>query len=84
MKTSEHHKNEMIKANLIRNETLIADPEIKDKIEKLRQEKEEITILVSIVTSKWESIKKKNQRNKRKMLKFPKRKNKKLQENKNF
>ena len=41
MKNSEHNKNEMIKANLIKNETLIADPEIKEKIEKLKQEKEE-------------------------------------------
>jgi len=41
MKNSEHNKTEMIKANLIKNETLIADPEIKEKIEKLKQEKEE-------------------------------------------
>jgi hypothetical protein len=41
MKNTEHHKNEMIKANLIKNETLIADPEIKEKIEKLKEEKEE-------------------------------------------
>jgi hypothetical protein len=41
MKNSEHHRNEMIKSNLIKNETLIADPEIREKIEKLKEEKEE-------------------------------------------
>lgn len=41
MKKSEHHRNEMIKSNLMKNETLIADPEIREKIEKLREEKEE-------------------------------------------
>ncbi len=41
MKNSEHHKREMIKANLIKNETLIADAEIREKIEKLKEDKEE-------------------------------------------
>ena len=41
MKKSDHHRNEMIKSNLIKNETLIADPEIREKIEKLKEEKEE-------------------------------------------
>jgi len=41
MKNSEHNKKEMIKSNLIKNETLVADPEIREKIEKLKEEKEE-------------------------------------------
>jgi len=36
MKKAEHHKKEMIKSNLIRNETLIADPEIREKVDELR------------------------------------------------
>lgn len=40
MKNSEHHKKEMIKSNLIRNETLIADPVIRSKVEDLREERQ--------------------------------------------
>jgi large subunit ribosomal protein L24e len=39
MKNAEHHKREMIKSNLIKNETLIADPEIKAKVEELKEER---------------------------------------------
>ena len=38
MKDAEHHKKEMIKSNLIRNETLIADPEIRQKVEEIKEE----------------------------------------------
>lgn len=40
MKDSEHHKKEMIKSNLIRNETLIADPVIRGKVDELREERD--------------------------------------------
>ena len=40
MKKAEHHKKEMIKSNLIRNETLIADPEIREKVDQLRDERD--------------------------------------------
>lgn len=40
MKDAEHHKKEMVKSNLIRNETLIADPEIRSKVEELKEERE--------------------------------------------
>lgn len=40
MKSAEHHKKEMIKSNLIRNETLIADPEIRQKVEELKEERD--------------------------------------------
>jgi large subunit ribosomal protein L24e len=40
MKNAEHHKKEMIKSNLIRNETLIADPEIRQKVEELKEERD--------------------------------------------
>jgi large subunit ribosomal protein L24e len=39
MKRSQHHKKEMIKSNLIRNQTLIGDPEIRKKVEKLEEER---------------------------------------------
>ena len=39
MRNAEHHKREMIKSNLIKNETLIADPEIKAKVEELKEER---------------------------------------------
>jgi large subunit ribosomal protein L24e len=38
MKDAEHHKKEMIKSNLIRNETLIANPEIRQKVEEIKEE----------------------------------------------
>lgn len=41
MKDSQHHKKEMIKSNLIRNETLIADPQIRQKVEKLKEERDQ-------------------------------------------
>jgi large subunit ribosomal protein L24e len=41
MKKADHHKKEMIKSNLIRNETLIADPEIREKVDKLREERDQ-------------------------------------------
>lgn len=37
MKKSEHHKKEMIKSNLIKNQTLIADPEIRAKVDEFRE-----------------------------------------------
>jgi large subunit ribosomal protein L24e len=40
MKHAEHHKKEMIKSNLIRNETLIADPVIREKVDELREERD--------------------------------------------
>jgi large subunit ribosomal protein L24e len=40
MKKAGHHKKEMIKSNLIRNETLIADPEIREKVDQLRDERD--------------------------------------------
>lgn len=40
MKDSEYHKREMIKSNLIKNETLISDPEIKAKVQELKKERE--------------------------------------------
>ena len=40
MKDSEHHKREMIKSNLIKNETLISDPEIKAKVQELKEERQ--------------------------------------------
>jgi len=40
MKNAEHHKKEMMKSNLIRNEVLIADPEIREKVEVLKEERE--------------------------------------------
>ena len=40
MKNAEHHKKEMIKSNLIRNETLIGDPEIREKVMELKEERD--------------------------------------------
>jgi large subunit ribosomal protein L24e len=40
MKNSVHHKKEMIKSNLIRNQTLIADPTIRTKVDQLREERD--------------------------------------------
>ena len=40
MKNAEHHKKEMIKSNLIRNETLIGDPEIREKVQELKAERD--------------------------------------------
>jgi large subunit ribosomal protein L24e len=39
MRNTEHHKKEMIKSDLIRNETLIADPNIRSKVEELKEER---------------------------------------------
>jgi hypothetical protein len=39
MKNAEHHKREMIKSNLIKNETLISDADIKAKVEELKEER---------------------------------------------
>ena len=41
MKRAEHHKKEMIKADLIRHEQLISDPKIREKVDKLREEGDE-------------------------------------------
>ena len=40
MRKAEHHKKEMIKSNLIKNQTLIADPEIREKIDELREKRD--------------------------------------------
>src|SRR3954465_12608964 len=37
MKRSQHHKREMIKADLIKNQTLIGNPQIRKKVEKLEE-----------------------------------------------
>jgi large subunit ribosomal protein L24e len=39
MKKAEHHKREMIKADLIKNQTLIGDTKIRKKVEKLEEER---------------------------------------------
>jgi hypothetical protein len=41
MKKAEHHKKEMIKSNLIKNQTLIYDPEIRKKVEELEEKRSE-------------------------------------------
>ena len=41
MRRAEHDKKEMIKADLIRHEQLIADPKIREKVDKLREERDE-------------------------------------------
>jgi hypothetical protein len=41
MKNSEHHKKEMIKSNLIRNQTLIGDVEIRKKVDELKEKRDE-------------------------------------------
>ena len=41
MRRAQHDKKEMIKANLIRHEQLIADPKIREKVDKLREERDE-------------------------------------------
>ncbi len=41
MKRAEHNKKEMIKSDLIKHEQLIADPVIREKVDKLREEREE-------------------------------------------
>jgi large subunit ribosomal protein L24e len=40
MKKAEHHKREMIKADLIKNQTLIGDTKIRKKVEKLEEDRE--------------------------------------------
>jgi len=41
MRRAEHDKKEIIKKNLIRHEQLIADPKIREKVDKLREERDE-------------------------------------------
>ncbi len=41
MKNSEHHKKEMIKADLIKNQTLIGDVEIRKKVDELREKRDQ-------------------------------------------
>ena len=41
MRRAQHDKKEMIKADLIRHEQLIADPKIREKVDKLREERDE-------------------------------------------
>ena len=41
MKRAEHNKKEMIKSDLIKHEQLIADPVIREKVDKLREERDE-------------------------------------------
>ena len=45
MKRAEHDKKEIIKKNLIRHEQLIADPKIREKVDKLREERDEKRLL---------------------------------------
>ena len=41
MRRAAHDKKEIIKKNLIRHEQLIADPKIREKVDKMREEREE-------------------------------------------
>jgi len=41
MRRAAHDKKEMIKSDLIKHEQLIADPKIREKVDKLREEREE-------------------------------------------
>jgi large subunit ribosomal protein L24e len=41
MKRAQHHKREMIKSDLIKNQTLIGDTKIRNKVDKLREERDE-------------------------------------------
>ena len=41
MKRAAHDKKEMIKSDLIKHEQLIADPKIREKVDKLREERDE-------------------------------------------
>ena len=41
MRRAEHDKKEIIKKNLIRHEQLIADPKIREKVDKMREERDE-------------------------------------------
>ena len=41
MKESQHHKNRIIKSNLKKHETMISDPVIRERVEKLKEERAE-------------------------------------------
>ena len=41
MRRAAHDKKEMMKSNLIKHEQLISDPKIREKVDKLREEREE-------------------------------------------
>ena len=41
MRRAEHDKKEIIKKNLIRHEQLISDPKIREKVDKMREERDE-------------------------------------------
>ena len=41
MKRAQHDKNEIIKSNLMKHEQLISNPKIREKVDKIREEKEE-------------------------------------------
>ncbi len=41
MKNSEHHKKEMIKSNLIKNQTLIGDTEMRKRVDDLREKRDQ-------------------------------------------
>lgn len=45
MRRAAHDKKEIIKKNLIRHEQLIADPKIREKVDKLREERDEKRLL---------------------------------------
>ena len=45
MKRAEKTKKEIIKKNLIRHEQLISDPKIREKVDKLREERDEKRML---------------------------------------
>ena len=45
MKRAEHDKKEMIKANLMKHEVLISDPKIRERVQKMKEAKEEERML---------------------------------------
>lgn len=45
MKRAEHDKKEMIKSNLMKHEVLISDPKIRERVQKMKEERDEERLL---------------------------------------